>query len=96
MRHNDYRQDELQDAATAYIREDFHERSRADFVAGADWADKHPKRGMVNIEDVCKWLKENVSKFVGFADETHQAIGDTKACYGTESLLCYVKKEFEK
>ena len=27
---------------------------------GAEWADEHPKEGMVNIEDVCTWIKEHL------------------------------------
>lgn len=59
MEHKDYRQDEIQDAASLYVGEDFHERSRADFVAGAGWADTHPKKGMVSIEEVVDWLAHN-------------------------------------
>ena len=27
------------------------------FIAGAKWADKHPKKGFVDIEKVCDYLK---------------------------------------
>ena len=26
---------------------------RAGFIAGAKWADEHPKEGLVNLKDVC-------------------------------------------
>ena len=28
----------------------------AAFIAGAKWADEHPKEGLVSIDKVCKWL----------------------------------------
>ena len=37
--------------------------SEGDYIAGAEWADEHPKKGLVNINNVCKWLKENVSGY---------------------------------
>ena len=29
-------------------------------VETIEWADKHPKKGMVNIDKVCEWLRSNV------------------------------------
>lgn len=26
------------------------------FIEGAEWADEHPRKGLVDIEDVCKYL----------------------------------------
>lgn len=28
------------------------------FIAGAKWADKNPKKGMVSIEKACEWWSE--------------------------------------
>lgn len=30
------------------------------FIDGAKWADEHPKKGLVNIEDVCRFLDEHL------------------------------------
>ena len=27
------------------------------FILGAEWADDHPRKGMVDIEEVCRFLK---------------------------------------
>ena len=40
-----------------------HKNCYADYVNGAEWADEHPKKGLVNIKNVCKWLKENASGY---------------------------------
>ena len=31
------------------------------FVCGAEWSDEHPRKGLVDIEKVCEWLKENAT-----------------------------------
>lgn len=28
------------------------------FQLGAEWADAHPRKGLVDIEKVCEWLKK--------------------------------------
>ena len=48
------------------------------------------------IEEAAKWLEENAKCFVALADDEHPAIGDTKATYGTKSLLYYFKQEMKK
>ena len=35
--------EDLEEAASKYVREDFHERSRADFKAGAEWQKQQMK-----------------------------------------------------
>lgn len=32
------------------------------FKRGVEWADKHPKYGMVKLDKVIKWLQENTVK----------------------------------
>ena len=34
------------------------------FIDGVKWADKHPRKGLVDIEKVCEWLVGNISKYV--------------------------------
>ena len=61
-----------------------HERNakRVGFKQGYEQAEK----------DICEWLEENAVNFVGLADNEHPAIGDTKAFYGTKSLIYYLKQ----
>ena len=33
------------------------------FVLGAVWADEHPRKGLVDIDKVCDWLKKNSSDY---------------------------------
>lgn len=38
------------------------------FIAGAKWADEHPKDGMVSLDKVCEWLEnkcENKGEYIG-------------------------------
>ena len=35
------------------------------FKAGAEWADEHPKEGLVSIDKAYKWIKENFENYVG-------------------------------
>lgn len=32
------------------------------FKRGVEWADKHPNKGLVSIDDVCKWLNSHTDK----------------------------------
>lgn len=34
------------------------------FIAGAKWADEHPKDGLVSIDKACEWLRYNVEKYM--------------------------------
>jgi len=34
------------------------------FVAGAKWADRNPRKGLVDIDKVCEWLEENLDNYV--------------------------------
>ena len=36
----------------------------ASFINGAKWADENPRKGLVNIEKVCKWLEQNISRYL--------------------------------
>lgn len=33
------------------------------FIYGAKWADEHPKEGLVSIDKVCEWLRENIDAY---------------------------------
>ena len=37
----------------------FAER-RVGFITGAKWVDEHPRKGLVDIEKVCKWLEDRI------------------------------------
>lgn len=34
------------------------------YMKGAEWADKNPKDGMINIDDACKWLEEHYTNYM--------------------------------
>ena len=34
----------------------------ASFIEGAEWADEHPKEGLVSLDRVCEWIDENILK----------------------------------
>ena len=41
--------------------EDFDDKEKIEkaFQAGAEWADKNQKDGLVSIDKVCEWIREN-------------------------------------
>ena len=47
--------EDLEEAASKYVREDFHERSRADFKAGAEWQKQQMMKDAVEGE---YWIGE--------------------------------------
>ena len=58
------------------------------------WLTPDQARRAVEIarEEIYEWLEENAANFVGLADDEHAPIGDTKAFYGTKSLIHYLKQ----
>lgn len=54
------RNEEIKQAASFYQLTNSIEK----FIEGAKWADQHPKEGLVDIEDVCKWLSNNINKYL--------------------------------
>lgn len=58
------------------------------------WLTPDRAREAVEIarEEIYNWLEENAANFVGLADDEHTPIGDTKAFYGTKSLIHYLKQ----
>jgi hypothetical protein len=58
------------------------------------WLTPDQARRAVEIarEEIYEWVEENAASFVGLADDEHPAIGDTKAFYGTKSLIYYLKQ----
>ena len=36
----------------------------AAFIAGAKWADEHPKGGLVSLDKVCEWLDNNFMNLI--------------------------------
>mgnify|MGYP003302812853 CR=1 FL=1 len=33
------------------------------FIEGVQWADNHPRKGLVDIEKVCDWLRNNFEHY---------------------------------
>lgn len=58
------------------------------------WLTPDQARKAVEIarDEIYEWLEENAANFVGLADDEHTPIGDTKAFYGTKSLIHYLKQ----
>ena len=58
----------------------FWKAAEAIFTAGAEWADKHPRKGLVNIDDVCRYIEnctwpiESVKDKFIFSDELRKAM----------------------
>lgn len=52
------------------------------FIVGAEWADENPKKGLVSIDKVCKWLENecDINDYLG----------------GIFSGLCSINFNFEK
>lgn len=44
---------------------DAQERS---FIEGAEWADEHPKEGLVDINKACKYLESKIRMYTSFDD----------------------------
>ena len=34
------------------------------FKAGVEWADQHPRKGLVDIEKVCDFIEENIDNYL--------------------------------
>jgi hypothetical protein len=80
---NEYLTDSKSDGLGGYI-------SRRKF---SPWLTPDQARKAVEIarEEIYKWLEENAA-FVCLADDEHIPIGDTKAFYGTKSIIHYLKQ----
>ena len=44
-----------------------------DFIKGAEWADSHPRKGLVDIEKVCEVLKNYMFKELFFQNRLERA-----------------------
>ena len=53
------RREEIQQAATNYQRQ-FPKRyvNELHYINGAEWADSHPRTGLVDIDKVCEWIDD--------------------------------------
>ena len=68
------REEEIQEAAEHYEQVDAtnlacdygwgdRDIQQQCFKAGVEWADQHPRKGLVDIEKVCKFINENVREY---------------------------------
>ena len=76
--------------AEDYIREKSHIIENPTSV----WISSYNASKAVEIarEEIYEWLEKYAANFVGLADDEHTPIGDTKAFYGTKSLIYYLKQ----
>lgn len=62
------RKEEIELAETSYIVNtpvsDWYSASGKSFIAGAEWSDNHPKKGLVDIDTVCKVIEEMLPNYV--------------------------------
>ena len=43
------------------------------FKLGAEWADEHPRKNLVDIDKAVRWIKDNANKFVYVSAHTNTA-----------------------
>lgn len=55
------REEEIKEAAKEY---DLWSIGQQLFIVGAQWADEHPRKGLVDIEKVCEYLMKNDKGFI--------------------------------
>lgn len=61
------------------------------FERGVDWADRHPRKGLVDIDKACAWLAEN------FIDECgHIAAEGTCISFNTKPAVEAFRKAMEE
>lgn len=36
------------------------------FIRGAEWADKHPRNGLVDVDEVCQYLESILLDYAGY------------------------------
>lgn len=59
------RQEQITKAAKAYVKDittDIPATLQVMFIKGAEWADEHPKDGLVSIDKVCEYLANHIDK----------------------------------
>ena len=57
------------------------------FTVGAKWADENPKKGLVSIDDVCRWIEENIWDFPWY---------DPDKPLSTNDIIKELRKDLEK
>lgn len=80
------RESETEQAAIGYLDGVFGGGKHQDlyvrlFMAGAQWADEHPKDNLVDIDKACEWLNNNADKYAsmhvgGYESETYPYVTD--------------------
>lgn len=68
----------------------YNKRAVAAFIAGAKWADEHPKEGMVSLDKACDWLLINAS------DYAISCNGDDDDCTVQLDMIVDFKKAMEE
>lgn len=38
------------------------------FLSGVEWADEHPKEGLISIEKACEYLESAIRPYMGYYD----------------------------
>ena len=58
------------------------------FIEGAEWADEHPKKGLVSLDKVCEWIDENILKAYIHLEEDE--------IFYSDDLIGRLRKDVEK
>lgn len=60
------------------------------FMHGAKWADEHPRKGLVDIEEVCNLLRKKVGNYFVFD------LAEGTYCFYKEQLIKELYKSMEE
>ena len=71
---------------------DYNRNSREIWLKGAEWADEHPKEGLVDINRACEFLEEHSEKYMKFHNEGDSTI----FTYDYVELIQDIKQEMEE
>lgn len=44
------------------------------YIQGVEWADQHPRKGLVDIEKACEWLSDYIKYFNLWEDGTQRDV----------------------
>jgi hypothetical protein len=86
----------IEDAWIRKALQSNHKYDEKSFKEGIEWAYEHPKKGMVNIDDICDWLEEHLYTITSVDDYDYgeeYLYSDFNNLY---DFLNALRKNFEK
>jgi len=89
------RKEEILQAADKYIHKRVYEEdcgrtgdTFSAFIEGSEWANSHPRKGLVDIDKVCEWIKEYGNAYITATEED--------GYYLDRDLISDLKKSMEE